>query len=112
VRAFNQNQTKKTLTKAWTCAPTRLNAIVSPVADCKACCRYLKQTIDQSSPAQLTAMMKFLQPFDESTARSGSISSGASKPISPIADDKAEEVRACNPENMISVASRRGRGLS
>jgi hypothetical protein len=29
--------------------------------------RYLKQTIDQSSPSQLTALMKFLQPFDESS---------------------------------------------
>jgi hypothetical protein len=29
--------------------------------------RYLKQTIDQCSPSQLTALMKFLQPFDESS---------------------------------------------
>ena len=73
--------------------------------------RYLKQTIDQSSPSQLTALMKFLQPFDESSGgrcffsepdscnkiscdnRPGSVGVSASKPVSPIADDKAEEVR-------------------
>ena len=57
-------------------------------------CRYLRQTIEQSSPAQLNALMKFLQPHEEISGRSGSVGSSVSKPTSPAADDKAEEVRA------------------
>jgi hypothetical protein len=55
-------------------------------------CRYLRQTIEQSSPAQLTALMKFLQ-VEESSGKASSVAGGTSKPQSPMADDKAEEVR-------------------
>jgi hypothetical protein len=68
---------------------TRARARCSP-ANRLALCSYIKQAIELSSPAQLNALMKFLQP-EESSGRAGSVGASSSKPVSPIADDKAEE---------------------